>query len=118
MPQTLQSLAEFVSARLIGDGQVEVSRVASIASAQPGDLVFVESDKHLADALASQASAVIAGEFAAASGACEAAADRGQSATGVCDCCVVAARCSGVSTGDSRDGRHPSIRQGFAERQR
>ena len=66
MQQTLQSLAELVSARLIGDGQVEISRVSSIASAQPGDLVFVEADKHLAEALASQASAVIAGEFAAA----------------------------------------------------
>src|SRR6478672_4417018 len=66
MPQTLQSLAEFTSARLVGDGQVEVSAVASIASAQPGDLVFVESDKHLGDALASKASAVIAGESAAA----------------------------------------------------
>jgi UDP-3-O-[3-hydroxymyristoyl] glucosamine N-acyltransferase len=66
MPHTLQSLAEFVSARLIGDGNIEVSRVASIASAQPSDLVFVESDKHLPDALASKASAVIAGEFAAA----------------------------------------------------
>jgi UDP-3-O-[3-hydroxymyristoyl] glucosamine N-acyltransferase len=64
MPQTLQSLAGSVSARLIGDGQVEVSRVASIAGAQPGDLVFVESEKHLSDALASQASAIIAGEFA------------------------------------------------------
>lgn len=65
MPQTLESLAEFISARLVGDSQVEVSRVASIANAQPGDLVFVESDKHLADALASKASAVIAGKFAA-----------------------------------------------------
>lgn len=69
MSQTLQSLAEFTSARLIGDGQIEVSCVASIASAQPGDLVFVESDKHLAEALASPASAVIAGEFAARSNA-------------------------------------------------
>jgi len=66
MPQTLQSLAEFISARVIGDGNIEVSRVSSIASAQAGDLVFVQSDKHLQDALASQASAVIAGEFAAA----------------------------------------------------
>ena len=66
MPHTLQSLAEFVSARLIGYGQVEVSAVASIASARAGDVVFVESEKHLAGALASEASAVIAGEFAAA----------------------------------------------------
>lgn len=62
MSHTLQSLAEFVSARLIGDGNIAVSRVASIGSAEPGDLVFVESDKHLADALGSKASAVIAGE--------------------------------------------------------
>jgi UDP-3-O-[3-hydroxymyristoyl] glucosamine N-acyltransferase len=65
MSHTLQSLAEFTSARLIGDGQVEVSGVASIAGAEPGDLVFVDSEKHLADALCSRASAVIAGEFAA-----------------------------------------------------
>jgi UDP-3-O-[3-hydroxymyristoyl] glucosamine N-acyltransferase len=66
MPQTLQSLAELTSARLVGDGQVEVSRASSIASAQPGDLVFVEAEKHLANALASPASAVVAGEFASA----------------------------------------------------
>lgn len=67
MPHKLQTLAEFVSARLIGDGQLEISGVASIASARPGDVVFVESEKHLPEALVSQASAVIAGEFAAAS---------------------------------------------------
>ncbi len=65
MPQTLESLAEVLSARLIGDGLIEVARVASIAGAQPGDLVFVQSEDHLADALACEASAVIAGEFAA-----------------------------------------------------
>ncbi len=64
MSQTLQSLAELVSARVIGDSQVEVSRVSSIVSAQPGDLVFVEAEKHLGEALGSQASAVVAGEFA------------------------------------------------------
>jgi UDP-3-O-[3-hydroxymyristoyl] glucosamine N-acyltransferase len=64
MPQSLQSLAEMVSARLVGDGALEVSGVASIARAQQGELVFVESEKHLADALASKASAIIAGEFA------------------------------------------------------
>lgn len=65
MPQTLQALAEVTSARVVGDSRVEVSRVSSIASAQPGDLVFVQSDKHLDEALASRASAVIVGEFAA-----------------------------------------------------
>ena len=44
MPQTLQALAEFTTSRLIGDGGIEVSRVASIAQAQPGDLVFVQTE--------------------------------------------------------------------------
>ena len=67
MPQTLRALAEFTAARLIGDGDTEVTGVASIASAQTGDLVFVQEEKYLAEALASTASAVIAGEFAASS---------------------------------------------------
>ncbi len=65
MSRTLQSLAEVLGARVVGDSLIEVSRVASIASAQPGELVFVQSADHLADALACEASAVIAGEFAA-----------------------------------------------------
>ncbi len=67
MHQTLQSLAEFTASRLIGDGNLEITTVASIAQAQPGALVFVQDEKHLARALASPASAVIAGEFAASS---------------------------------------------------
>jgi UDP-3-O-[3-hydroxymyristoyl] glucosamine N-acyltransferase len=65
MPQSLQSVAEFISARLIGDPQIEVSAVASIAGAVAGDLIFVQDEKHLPEALASGATAVIAGEFAA-----------------------------------------------------
>ena len=64
MAQTLQALAEFTESRLIGDGKVEVARVASLGQAQAGDLVFVQEEKHLEQALASQASAIIAGEFA------------------------------------------------------
>jgi UDP-3-O-[3-hydroxymyristoyl] glucosamine N-acyltransferase len=67
MPQTLQTIAVFTASRLIGDGTVEVSRVASIASAEPGDLVFVQDDRHVDDALNSKASAIIAGESAAVS---------------------------------------------------
>jgi UDP-3-O-[3-hydroxymyristoyl] glucosamine N-acyltransferase len=66
MKRSLQAIAEAVQARLIGDGQSEVSGVASIESASPHDLVFVDDEKHLASALQSQAAAVIAGEFAAA----------------------------------------------------
>jgi len=65
MPQTLQALAEFTATRLIGDGNIEVSRAASIGQAQPGDLIFVQDENPLEEALNSRASAVIAGEFAA-----------------------------------------------------
>ncbi len=65
MKRSLQQIAEAVGARLMGEGRAEVSAVASIESATPGDLVFVEDEKHLASALQSRAGAVIAGEFAA-----------------------------------------------------
>ncbi len=55
MPHTVQELAEFTASRLIGDGTVMVSKVASIAQSQPGDLVFVQDEKDLASALASAA---------------------------------------------------------------
>jgi UDP-3-O-[3-hydroxymyristoyl] glucosamine N-acyltransferase len=66
MKRSLQQIAEAIGARLIGVGGVEVSAVASMESATPDDLVFVEDEKHLAAALQSQAGAVIAGEFAEA----------------------------------------------------
>jgi len=62
MPHTLQSLAEFTGSRLIGDGKIEIARVASVANAQTGELVFVESSRHLELAMASRASAVIVRE--------------------------------------------------------
>ena len=67
MKRPLQQIAEAVEARLQGDGSVQVGGVASIAAASEHDLVFVEEEKHLAQALRSRAGAVIAGEFAAAS---------------------------------------------------
>lgn len=66
MKRKLQEIAEAVGARLQGDGSVEVSGVASIASASAHDLVFVEDGKYLSQALQSGAGAVIAGEFAGA----------------------------------------------------
>jgi UDP-3-O-[3-hydroxymyristoyl] glucosamine N-acyltransferase len=66
MPRTLKEVAEFAACLLIGDGSVMVAKVASIAQAQAGDLVFVQDQKDLAPALASRASAVIAGDFASA----------------------------------------------------
>jgi UDP-3-O-[3-hydroxymyristoyl] glucosamine N-acyltransferase len=67
MSHTLQALAEFTATLLIGDANLEITTVASIAQAHPGALVFVQDEKHLEQALASAASAVIAGEFAASS---------------------------------------------------
>lgn len=61
----MAEIAQAIEARLIGDGAIEIQRVSSIESAEPGDLVFVDDPKHLSAALESRASAVIAGEFAA-----------------------------------------------------
>jgi UDP-3-O-[3-hydroxymyristoyl] glucosamine N-acyltransferase len=71
MKRALKDVAGFLGARLIGDGKVEISGIASLASAQPGDLVFVESVKHLPDAIESRAAAIIAGEFAANGAHCK-----------------------------------------------
>jgi UDP-3-O-[3-hydroxymyristoyl] glucosamine N-acyltransferase len=65
MKRSLQQIAVAVGARLIGEASVEVSAVASIASASRDDLVFVEDEKHLAAALQSEAGAVVVGDFAA-----------------------------------------------------
>jgi UDP-3-O-[3-hydroxymyristoyl] glucosamine N-acyltransferase len=65
MKRSLQQIAEAVGARLLGDGHAEMGAVASMESATPQDLVFVEDEKHLAAALQSGAGAIIAGEFAA-----------------------------------------------------
>ncbi|MGH9530660.1 MAG: UDP-3-O-(3-hydroxymyristoyl)glucosamine N-acyltransferase, partial [Terriglobales bacterium] len=55
---------ELLQCRLSGEGETKVSGVASIKSASAGDLVFVEDEKGFAAAIASPASAIIAGEFA------------------------------------------------------
>jgi len=65
MKRSLKELADFLHADLRGDAAVELTGVASIRSASEGDLVFVEDEKNLGLALASRASAVIAGDFAA-----------------------------------------------------
>lgn len=64
MKRKVKDIAEAVKARLLGDGDIQVSGVASIASASANDLVFVEDEKHLSQALKSRAGAVIAGKFA------------------------------------------------------
>jgi UDP-3-O-[3-hydroxymyristoyl] glucosamine N-acyltransferase len=65
MRRTAGEIAKAVGAHVVGDERAEINGVASIASAQSGDLVFVEDEKHFDSALRSQAAAVIAGSFAA-----------------------------------------------------
>lgn len=60
----LIELASFLEVPLVGDAKLDLTGVASLQSAGPGDLVFVEDAKHLSLAMASKAGAVLAGEFA------------------------------------------------------
>src|SRR5579862_4698258 len=61
MKRSLHSIAQSLQLQLIGDGNVEVGGIASIAEASPSDLVFVEDVKHFAAALESRAAAIVAG---------------------------------------------------------
>lgn len=61
MKLTLGELAESVQCHVVGDRNIEVSAVASVMSAIPGSLVFVEDEKNFQDALKSRASAVVVG---------------------------------------------------------
>ncbi len=62
MKLTLGGLAELVKCRVVGDPNIEVSAVASVGSADPGDLIFVEHERNLQGALESRASAIIVGQ--------------------------------------------------------
>lgn len=64
MPRLLSEIAAHTGARLVGD-DATISGVASVESAKEGDLVFVEQSARLQEALASAATAVMAGGFAA-----------------------------------------------------
>jgi UDP-3-O-[3-hydroxymyristoyl] glucosamine N-acyltransferase len=58
MKRWLQEIASYIGARLVGQN-AEVTGIGSIQSAKPGDLIFVETERHLAAAFASDATAVI-----------------------------------------------------------
>jgi UDP-3-O-[3-hydroxymyristoyl] glucosamine N-acyltransferase len=64
MKRTVGEIAQAVGARVVGDKRVEVSGVAGVANASPGDLVFVEDEKNLGSALASEAVAIVTGSTA------------------------------------------------------
>lgn len=55
----LKELAEFVGGTVIGDGEVEISGVASIDEAQPGEITFIANPKYLRKLSETRASAVI-----------------------------------------------------------
>jgi len=63
--RSVKEVADFVQARVLGDETVQLTGISSVQSAAPGDLIFVDDEKHLHAALESHASAVIAGDFAA-----------------------------------------------------
>jgi UDP-3-O-[3-hydroxymyristoyl] glucosamine N-acyltransferase len=63
-PRSIKEVAEFVQARVLGDETVQLKGIASVESAAPGDLIFVDDEKNLHAALESRASAVIVGDFA------------------------------------------------------
>jgi UDP-3-O-[3-hydroxymyristoyl] glucosamine N-acyltransferase len=64
MTRSARQIADFVQARVVGDGSVQLSGISSIQSAAAGDLIFVENERNLSEAFASRATAVIAGDFA------------------------------------------------------
>ncbi len=59
MTRTLAELAEFLNARLEGDGKLEINGVASVDGGGPGHLVFAENEKACLLAEGSGATAVI-----------------------------------------------------------
>jgi UDP-3-O-[3-hydroxymyristoyl] glucosamine N-acyltransferase len=61
MKRSVGEIARAIGAKVVGDDHIQISGVASVASASPSDLVFVEDKKNLATALSSAAAALIAG---------------------------------------------------------
>lgn len=65
MKHSLAEIAKAAGARLVGDGTREIGGIASIESATADDLIFVEDERRLPEALRSAAGALITGEFGA-----------------------------------------------------
>ncbi len=60
----LRELAARLGCRLVGDGAIEVTRLAGITRAQPGDLTFLANPRYTSALKRTRASAVILGEVA------------------------------------------------------
>ncbi|MFB3812550.1 MAG: UDP-3-O-(3-hydroxymyristoyl)glucosamine N-acyltransferase [Terriglobales bacterium] len=65
MKHSIAEVAELIGARVLGDATRQVGGLSNPQLAGAGDLVFVEDERHLREALDSLAGAIIAGEFAA-----------------------------------------------------
>ena len=61
MKKRLSELAEYVGGAVIGNGEVEITSVASIEDAQPGDITFIANPKYRSKLNETRASAVIVG---------------------------------------------------------
>src|SRR5260221_11916887 len=59
MTRTAQELAEFLACTLEVDGTVELSGLAATESASDRDLIYVEKERHLERAAASQSRCVV-----------------------------------------------------------
>jgi UDP-3-O-[3-hydroxymyristoyl] glucosamine N-acyltransferase len=55
----LGKLAEYLDATLVGDPSAEITRVAGIETAEPGDLTFVSNPKYAALARSTNATAIL-----------------------------------------------------------
>jgi UDP-3-O-[3-hydroxymyristoyl] glucosamine N-acyltransferase len=64
MECSLADIARLIGGDIVGDGTVRLAEISSIESAGARNLVFVDAERRLAEALASRAGALIAGEFA------------------------------------------------------
>ena len=60
MKKRLKELADFVGGNVIGDGDIEISGVAAIETAQPGEITFIAHPKYLSHLSETRASAIIA----------------------------------------------------------
>ena len=59
MTITVRTLAEWVHGEVLGDGDLPIANARTLAEAQPGDITFVEHEKHLHAWHLSRASAAI-----------------------------------------------------------
>jgi UDP-3-O-[3-hydroxymyristoyl] glucosamine N-acyltransferase len=59
MNKKLKELAQWVEGTVVGDGEIEISGVASIEEARQGQITFISNPKYLPHLSKTQASAVI-----------------------------------------------------------